>query len=493
MERTKSNSQIETLTSKQLQVLTSMVVARMGYATQLGLQYNGDRDIYKALGYSATMTYEDYYNYYLRQDIAKAVIDRPVKATWQGQLELIESSDPEKTPFEEAWNKLNRELKLRSLLSRVDRLTGIGHYGVLLLGLDDVSTTMGFMKPVSAGNRILKYVKPFGEKSAKIDKYESDPSNPRYGMPFTYNIQVQDVASGSAMTVPVHYSRIIHITDDNLESDINGIPRLEAVYNRLMDLDKVVGGSAEMFWRGARPGFQGMVDKDFTMTAETKEDIMNQIEEYEKNLRRILINEGVDLKALAQQIADPSKNLDVILTCISAATQIPKRILSGSERGELASTQDSGEWKTYVQSRREDHAEPHIIFPFVDKLIEYGILPTPETQYTVDWLDLFSVSEKERVEIGVRRANAIREYTTNPSAQALMPPDAFFELCLGLSTQQINLVQKLIEKGISDEQKELMDELMGILTPPAPITKTSSTSKPVEANKSGIVRTRINK
>jgi hypothetical protein len=210
------------------------------------------------------------------------------------------------------------------------------------------------------------------------------------------------------------------------------------------------------------------------MTQTTKDDLKDQIDEYEHNLRRILVNEGVDLKALAQQIADPHSHLDVQLTCISAVTGIPKRILSGSERGELASTQDTGEWKTYVQSRREDHAEPHIIRPFVDKLVGLKILPVPQKDYMVDWLDLFSISEKERVSIGQLRASAIREYTTNPSAESLMSPEAFFEIGLGLSQEQIDLVHAKNAEGISEEQKNLQEELddMNPVPPtPAPFTK----------------------
>lgn len=458
---------------KDIQTLTSMIVARAGLAARLGNQYGGDRDLYQALGYKLILQYQDFLAQYVRQDMAKAIIDRPVKATWQGQLELVESQEAEKTPFEQAWYDLNKKLALRSLLSRVDRLTGIGRYGVLLLGLDDVSSQEGFVNPVRAGGRELLYVKPFGEDSAKIDTFENNPNNERYGKPNIYTVQVADIASGSSSTVRIHYSRVIHITDDNLESDIYGTPRLEAVFNRLMDIEKLVGGDAEMFWRGARPGFQGQVNPDYTMTEETKQDLKDQIDEYEHNLRRILVNEGVDLKALAQQIADPANHLDVQLTCISAVTGIPKRILSGSERGELASTQDSGEWKTYVQSRREDHAEPHIIRPFVDKLIELKILPRP-TDYMVDWLDLFSISEKERVEIGKARANAIREYTTNPSAEALMSPEAFFEIGLGLSQEQIDLVHAKNAEGISEEQKSLVKELDAMMPeppPPAPFTK----------------------
>jgi hypothetical protein len=452
----------------QLQVLASAVVARANFAAKLGVQFDGDRNLYQALGYRMDLNYSDYYTQYKRQDIAKAIIDRPVKATWQGQLELVESQDADRTEFEQAWFDLNKKFHLRSVLARVDRLTGIGRYGVLLLGLDDVSDQSGFAQPVKRGRRILKYIKPFGESSAKVESYESDPRNPRYGMPKFYNIQVADVASRVSSMIRVHYSRVIHIIDDNLESEIYGIPRLEAIFNRLMDIEKLVGGDAEMFWKGARPGYQGVVDKDFTMTQGTKDDLRDQIDEFDHNLRRILINEGVDLKALQQQIADPEHHLDIQLTCVSAVTGIPKRILSGSERGELASTQDSGEWKTYVSSRREDHAEPHIIYPVVERFIELQILPESTEEYTVDWLDLFSVSEKDRVEIGKSRANAIREYTTNPIAQSIMPPDAFFELCLGLSTQQIELVEKMIAAGLSEDQVKLIKSIQKVTAPATP-------------------------
>jgi uncharacterized protein len=482
MERTRSPIKNDKLlTQRDLQVLASTLVARNQLASRLGLQYGGERDLYQALGYTATeqLTYDAYYSRYLRQDIAKAIIDRPVKATWQGDLELIETEDAKLTPFESAWKKLNWDLGLKTRLARVDRLTGIGRYGVLLLGLDDVSSRDGFQRPVAKGVRKLLYVKPFGEQSAEITTYEKRPDNPRYGSPLLYTVKVADIESGGSTMVKVHYTRMIHILDDNLESEVMGTPRLQAVFNRLMDLEKLVGGDAEMFWRGARPGFQGMVDKDYTMTAATKDDLLAQLDEYEHNLRRFLINEGVDIKTLVQQIADPKTHFDVQIACISAVTGIPQRILSGSERGELASTQDTGEWKTYVQSRREDHAEPRIIRPFVDRLIELKVLPEPEEFYRIDWLDLFSISEKERVDIGKGRANAIREYTTNPLAEALVPPDLFLEVCLGLSTGQIELAKKMRGAGISEEQKDLMKTVQDITAPPEPKVVPGQTKQPI--------------
>jgi len=413
---------------------------------------------------------------YKRQDMAKAIINRPVKATWQGTVELVESENPEETIFEKAWTKLDRKFGLKTRLSRIDRLTGIGRYGVLLLGLDDVKKRDDFVKPVLLGTRKLKYIKTFSEKSALIDMYETNPKNSRYGMPKVYAIEVADVDAGSSSQVRVHYSRVIHIIDDTLESEIFGTPRLEAVFNRLMDIEKLVGGDAEMFWRGARPGYSNKLDPEYKLTPAQEATLKEQIDEFEHNLRRIINLEGMTMESLDQQIADPKNHMDILLTCVSAETGIPKRILSGSERGELASTQDSGEWKTYVQSRREDHAEPRILRLLVDRFIELGVLPTPEDEYTVKWLDLFSISEKDRVDIGQKRSEALRSYTTNILATALVPPPAFYEYFLGLDRGQIQLISKMVKEGISDEQQDVMKVVKEINEPtPKPIP----TGKPI--------------
>ena len=454
-----------------IQVLSELT-NRAIFASKLGVQFDGVRDVYKALGYKTVLGFDDYFARYTRQEIAKAIIDRPVKVTWQGPLYLVESNEPEDTDFETEWKKLDRKIGIKTVFSRVDKLTGIGRYGVLLLGLDDVSNNEGFSKPVTSGKRILKYIKPFSEKNAPILRYADNPRDERFGMPLFYGLQVTDPVSKSSSTVNVHYSRIIHIVDGNLESEIYGTPRLEGVFNRLMDLEKVLGGDAEMFWRSARPGFKGNVKDDYTMTAKAKEALLSQLDEYEHDLRRFLVNDGVDIEALEQVIANPKEHFDVQISGICAETGIPQRVLMGSERGELASTQDTTEWLSFVQSRREDFAEPHIVRLTIDKLIKYGVLPNPKEDYTVAWQDLFSISEKARVEIGKGRANALREYTYSPMAQAVIPPDAFLEICMGLTQEQITLIDAMRDKQMNDESDELMDIVKSMLdkeaNPPAP-------------------------
>ena len=440
-------------TKVQLQTL-SQLVARASLAGRLGQQYEGDRDIYQALGYPdiAGLEYKDYMAKYLRQDIAKAIIDRPVSATWQGLLELVDTFNTEDSGLESAWDELERMLGLKTRFARLDKLVGLGQYGILLLGLDDVRSKTGLAEPVRSGNRKLKYVKPFGEGSTTIHKYENNTGNPRYGLPTVYEVELADPGTSSVSPVLVHHSRVIHVIGDSLESEVKGIPRLEPVYNRLMDLEKIVGGDAEMFWRGARPGYVGKVDDQYQMTDTTKTDLQDQIAEYEHNLRRILVNEGVDLTALAQQIADPLNHVQIQLQMISAETGIPQRILTGSERGELASTQDRVEWLGFISARRQEFAEPNIVRPFVDRCIKYGVLPVPtEDKYSMKWTDLWSPSDKERVEIARLRASALKDYYSNPMVEFIVPPEAFLRYFLGLSEEDVKIIDDMRRQGVTDE------------------------------------------
>lgn len=425
----------------------SELANRLALGAYFGKQYGTDRDLYEALGYPSSILYKDYQAKYNRQDMAKAIIDRPVKVTWNGDITVVEVEDDKESQLEKAWKDLNKQLGLKSRFVRLDKLAGIGEYGVLLLGLDDVQKKEDFKEAVKSGARKLHYVKPLGQGSAKISTWEKDASNPRYGLPVLYDVTITSDADATVdQSMKVHYTRVIHVTDDILESEVEGAPRLEVVYNRLMDLEKLVGGDAEMFWRGARPGYQGKMDPDYQMTPATKQDLQEQIDEFEHNMRRILINEGVDLKALEQQLADPKNHVDVQIQMISAVTGIPKRILTGSERGELSSKEDKSEWMAYVQNRRDDYAEPRILRPFINLCIKYKILPkAKDDTYMIVWSDLFALSEKERISIGKDRSTALKEYTANPMAEYIIPPDAFLEFFLGLSDDQIEMIKTQID------------------------------------------------
>jgi len=434
----------------------SELVSRAKLASKLGQQYGTDRDIYEALGYPETLTYKDFAARYERQDIARAVIDKPVDASWQGGC-LIQESTEEDTPLEKAWKSLikNSDLDVLGKLCRLDKLAGIGSYAILLFGLGDVSSREKFMTPVER-NTPLIYLRPLGEGNVSITQWETNTQNPRYGLPVIYELKLSQPDSDMTTSLRVHYSRILHVAGELLEGSIQGSSRLLPIYNRLFDLEKLVGASAEMFWRGARPGYKGKVDKDYMLTSDEKADFKDQLDEYEHNLRRFLISAGIDISALETQVADPSKHVDVQVQMISAQTGIPKRILTGSERGELASTQDITSWYSLIQGRRENYVEGTILRPFIRKCQEFNILPpvkNEEKGYSVIWKPMFEKSDKEKAEVGEIRAKALNQYAAQPMAESIVPPEAFYKYFLGFDQDQVDMITELQETAIKEDEE----------------------------------------
>src|SRR5437762_9911859 len=78
---------------------------RRGASGRLGKQYGDKRDMYNVLGYNRTPTVEDYWQMYLRQDLAKRIIKAPVNATWRKPPTIQETDSPDReTAFEQAWD-----------------------------------------------------------------------------------------------------------------------------------------------------------------------------------------------------------------------------------------------------------------------------------------------------------------------------------------------------------------------------------------------------
>ncbi len=466
MERTNIKNQVKVNQKKigdeSIQALSELG-NRMTWAAMLGLQYGGDRDIYSALGYPTDISYTDYLAKFHRHDIAKAVIKRPADATWRGNINIYDPEQPEETKKEDdlwvIWNKLMRELSLKSKFVRLDKLSNIGRFALLFLGFSDVKKREDFANPVQKGAGLkLKYVTPFGEDVITISEYDTDVMSERYGLPKIYTIQIK--RETTTTTLNVHYSRVIHVTGEILDDEIYGIPTLEAVYNRLLDLEKVVGGSAEMYWRGARPGYSGKVDSDFTIDETFKTKFQEQLQEYENGLRRFLINEGVELKELAQQISDPKAATDVLLEMVSAVTGIPKRILTGSERGELSSTQDRDNWFDYITSRREEFCEEQILNPLIRVLMQYGILPE-RNNFVVVWKDLYITNLKDTATVGELRARALSAYSSNPAIQDIMPPEMFYRYFLGMQEDEIEELSNAVEgiqREMNGREQVILDE-----------------------------------
>lgn len=413
-----------------LSILHSALVRRsalMGLASSHG----GRRRLDEVLGYPDSLTPADYRDAYEREDIATTLVEAYPLATWRIPPEVFDDENPAtETAFETAFQRLAREVSLWQYVTRADILAGLGRYSVLLLGYDGGED---MAQPVTRARRLL-YLQAYGEDRATISKWAATPTDPRFGLPEQYAIEIGQ--EGGRRTQAVHWSRVLHICDGALDNDVYGRPRLANVFNRLIDLKKLVGGGAEMFWLNARGGINAEMDAEMpSLTADEETALAEELEEYEHTLRRFLRTRGVKLSPLNHAVSDPSSPASLVLDLLAGASRIPKRILIGSERGELASTQDESNWNDRIAERQRTFAEPVILRPLVTRLITAGVLPPPRgAEFHVEWPDPNALSEQERADVATKMTQSLTSYANaaGRSAEEIVPREEWRETFMGL-------------------------------------------------------------
>lgn len=551
------------------------------------------RNIDKECGFPDTMSADQYWELYQRDAIAARVVECVPRAVWQKQPTVYEDEDPDsQTPFEEAWDNISKAIRgersyyqdeggnpVMSVLERADILSGIGQYGVILLGLDDgldlrepvagveekysmpvkVTKKKPMPKPkvegegaesegeaVPAGKkpkgqyslnwraspprpgakfsialntyvqpksprdydgvkeyesfpkdeteadepesdldgldsgddapsttcRKLLYLRPFPEASAQITHYENNPTCPRYGQPTQYLITFNDSREsswqGMRTVAPqhqrqVHWTRIVHIpSDGRLASDVFGTERLRQVYRHVLSLQKLYHGDGEMYWKGAFPGISFETHPQLGGQVQLDQSaVRGQIEQYQNGLQRFLLSMGMTAKMLSPTVADPTPHIEAQLGAIAIRIGIPKRILMGSERGELSSAQDAGEWDDTVGAWQVNDRNPRIVIPAVDRLINVGCLPEP-CGYSIDWPEITTAGETERAQIALTLTQAMVAYLQGNGPSFIAPMDYLTEVWQlddARAQSIIDNAEAIAEQLALEQEEEMLAQL----------------------------------
>jgi hypothetical protein len=321
-------------------------------------------------------------------------------------------------------------------------MCGIGRYGVIYLGLDDVRPDHAPSQPVEVqkGRRLL-FMRVFTEAHAKVSRWDDDPLSARHGQPTEYEITFSDPsAAGSTTTTAVHWHRAIHVLDNLESSEFMGKPRMEAVRSRLLDLRKLYGGSAEMYWRGALPGWALTTHPALGGNVEIDKDAVRQMMwDWQEGLQRYLTLRGMSAESLAPQVVDPTPQIERQLDAICIEKEVPKRVFIGSERGELSSAQDESTWNDRVKGRQWGHVTPRLIVPFVNRLVGLGVLPVPLEGFYVWWPDISAQSKGQQADVAVKITSALTNWIRD-GADVVFPPKPFYTTVLGLTDEEADAV-----------------------------------------------------
>lgn len=422
----------------------------------------GNHDIDKECGYPESLTPEALWKWFKREDMGYRMVVIKPETCWASNPTIIENNDAVPTDFEKSIVDLNKNFNLWNYLQRADVVSGIGDFGVMMLGINDGKDFATPVEGVDGGTEglgrstkkhKLEYIRIFAQHQITVATTVNDPKNARFGLPEMYTLLFENedytnsggvahtkVGAGTdvvSASKNVHWTRIVHMADNRDTSDVFGNSRLQRIYNRLLDLRKVVGGSGEMYWKGAFPGLSLESQPDFADAEFNKEEVKKSLDDYQNGLNRYLALQGITVKSLTPQVIDPTSYYKMLVMAIAICEGIPYRILLGAEEGKQAGNQDAVQWNKKMEGRREQYLNPWIIKPVIDRLIAMGVLE--EVEYKIKWAPLNEQTLSEQIENALNRTKALAEYMRG-GVDMIVTPEDFLKIFLKMDDGEVKTI-----------------------------------------------------
>lgn len=353
-------------------------------------------NIYLDYGYPQSLTFFNFWNMFRRFGVAKNVVSLPVDTGW-----VTEPTVTSTEAFMREIEKLKKKVDLYSRLKGLDQRQRVGRYGGMFMRVRDGKKPEDPLEGSFKVNSLIEMM-PLYESQLKVTKSNTDPTSDDFGNPelIQYSTSVAGGRNDQVnANITIHASRIVFVAEGADDGWIYGVPALEAGYNSLLDLRKIIGGGAEGFYKNASQNIIfNLTDPQNASGFEDKlDDFNDKYDDFAQNrMRRAMWTPGMEAKALDSKLVNPKEFFMNALNDIAASSMpvIPATILIGQQTGRLASNEDSRHFLAGVQSRRENFMSD-MTRDVLDWCIKWGILPS--NPYEVEWDDLLARSDEEKL------------------------------------------------------------------------------------------------
>ncbi|BET97302.1 DUF1073 domain-containing protein [Xenorhabdus sp. TCT-1] len=407
--------------------LADTIAKRMIYAAG-GVSGNTKRtNIYSEFGYPEQLRFREYYNAYERNAVAHAAVHRLLDGCWQDNPTIIDGEEKKESAITSAWEKEVTKL-LKPFWAKIkdaDRRNMIGHYSALLIQVRD---SRAWSEPIDTtvvsrlkGEALVNLI-PVWEPQLTVAEWDTDINSENYGQPAMLSFDERPVGQveiqGPAKQLAIHPSRVIILCEGAEDGNIfSGTPLLRAGYNKLLDIEKVSGGSSEGFLKNASRQIGVEFDKETDLhnitTAAVQAgypDLGAALEDKISKLNRgtdsAAVMQAGKLNVLSVAPGDPTPTWEVTTREFCASVQVPFTVLFGTQTGKLAGDKDDATWKVRLNGRRWGFLTQYVT-RLINRLWEIGIIKPPSSgEVTIAWSDMLAASEQEKIDNMIKMAEA---------------------------------------------------------------------------------------
>lgn len=375
------------------------------------------RRLYEEFGYPDEVGFDDFYRAYKRNAVARAAVRRMVDNCWQDTPKIYEGEEKrDKAKKDTAWDKQTNKFfkKLWKQIKGADRRNLVGNYSALLIQLKDGKPWSEEVDKATVkrlGDKALVRLIPVWEAQLDVSAWDDNPESETFGLPKMYSFTEMSVGSDvgrPARIVQVHPSRVFILSEGADDGSLDGESMLEGGFNKLLDAEKVSGGSAEGYLKNAsrQINFNFSEKTNFSQLAKalgvTEGNLGDAMDDQVKRLNSstdsAVIMQAGDASVLAVAAADPEPTWRTIINEFCATIPIPVKILIGMQTGERASTEDMKDWAKTGNARRNGFLSD-VVEGIVRWFIALELLAPPANdELYVEWSDLLAPGDAEKLD-----------------------------------------------------------------------------------------------
>jgi hypothetical protein len=369
------------------------------------------RNHYIDFGYPEQVTFAQLWQMYQRNGYANAAIEATIDRVWSDNpwFQIGEEAKRE-NPAEKQLADHLRKIRFWQHASEADRRSMVGRYGALIFRFADNKRMHEPVDTVPGGIAGLVEVIPAWEQQLTVSTWETDELSEAYGRPtmFSFNEAAFDSAREKTRSFEVHPDRVLIWSRDGT---VHGESMLLPGFNDLITLEKVIGAGGEGFWKNAKSAPVLTIDQEARLEQmaqamnvkpdELADKMDEQVKDYQQGFDAMLLLQGIKAETLGVTLPQPEEFILGPLRSFAASFQIPEKILSGSQTGERASTEDASQWSKRCNSRRVRQIIP-TLESAIERFQRYRLVN--EANWMVEWSDLTEDSADKRIERSDRMA-----------------------------------------------------------------------------------------
>lgn len=392
-------------------------------------------------------------NQFQTDGISRKIVSKPAEDMTRNGWRIVIPDDPDmQTQYQQALDALH----LTNALSQEFTYMRLHGDGYATIGVQEKNGTnvTSVLDPTNIQN--VKFVHAFGQEHVERCLVNNDPTSDMYGKEKA--IQVNPTSNGTLTptavnTITIDKSRYFHVSIGKLEDDETGTSVLQTCRDQIKTLNTALYSVGKMLYEFTLKIYQS--SEISGMSTDEKRKAMDILSEGMSTESVFVIGDNETMTKMGTNVAGLNSLLDFAWQSLSAASNIPKSVLTGQEAGTITGAQyDVVNYYDRIKSMQENMLKPQL--EYIVQLLFWasdvagGSMNPSTVDWSIEFNPLWSADDETQSQTLLNNMNA----GAAAVSAGIMDPDEVKAMLTG----QNNAVKTALDSALTTASKKDLAE-----------------------------------